>query len=102
MLKMYFSNGLRDTKGFPKLDVLQGREGVWMSVVTGTNVNLTGTDVKCQGRGVVLSKSQSIEFCGCWGAVNTSPVLGIDLEIIWLLEGSFQLFLVCSFSSQGI
>src|SRR5260221_9656019 len=101
-LKMYSSNGLRDAKGFPKLDVWRGRRGVGIPVVTGTEIDLTGTTVKCQGRGVVLSKSRGIKFCGCWGVVNTSPVLGIDSEIIWLLESSLQLFLVCSFSSQGV
>src|SRR5712691_3926125 len=101
-LKMYSSYGLRDAKGFPKLDVRRGRWGVWIPVVTGTNVDLTGTTVKYRGRGVVLGKSRGIKFCGCWGAVNTSPVLGVDSKIVWLLEGSFQLFLVGNFSSQGI
>ena len=91
---MYSLNGLRDAKGFPKLDVWQGRWGVWIPVVTGTKVDLTGTAVKYRGRGVVLSKS--------WGAINASPVLGVDSEIVWLLESSFQLFLVCGFSSQGV
>jgi len=50
----------------------------------------------------VLGKSRGIEFCGCWGAVNTSPVLGVDSKIVGLLEGSFQLFLVGNFSSQGV
>src|SRR5260221_11747104 len=101
-LKIYSSYGLRDAKGFPKLDVWRGRRGVWIPVVTGTNVDLAGTTVKCRGRGSVLGKSRSIEFCGCWGAVNTSPVLGVNSEIVWLLEGSFQLFLVGNFSSQGV
>src|SRR5258707_12915067 len=99
-LKMYSSYGLRDAKGFPKLDVRRGRRGVWIPVVTGTNVDLTGTTVKYRGRGAVLSKSWGIEFCGCWGAVKTSLVLGVDLKIFWLLEGSLQLFLVVNFSSQ--
>src|SRR5260221_4490390 len=99
---MYSSNGLRDAKGFPKLDVWWGRRGVWIPVVTGTDVDLTGTTVKCWGRGVVLGKSRSIKFCGCWGAVNTSLVLGINSEIVWLLESSLQLFLVLGFSSQGV
>src|SRR5712691_7928785 len=102
MLKMYSSNGLRDDKGFPKLDVWRGRWGVWIPVVTGTKVDLAGTVVKCRGRGVVLGKSRGIKFCGRWGAINTSPVLGVDSEIIWLLESSFQLFLVHGFSSQGV
>ena len=101
-LKMYSSYGLRDAKGFPKLDVRRGRRGVWIPVVTGTNVDLTGTTVKYRGRGAVLGKSRGIEFCGCWGAVNTSPVLGVDSKIVWLLEGSFQLFLIGNFSSQGV
>ena len=50
----------------------------------------------------MLGKSRGVKFCGCWGAVNTSPVLGVDSKIVWLLEGSFQLFLVCGFSSQGV
>src|SRR5712691_1213521 len=94
-LKMYSSYGLRDAKGFPKLDVRRGRRGVWIPVVTGTTV-------KYRGRGAVLGKSRGIEFCDCWGAVNTSPVLGVDSKIVWLLEGSFQLFLVGNFSSQGV
>src|SRR5712691_2697880 len=102
MLKMYSSYGLRDAKGFPQLDVWRSRWGVGIPVVTGTKVDLAGTAVKCRGRGTVLGKSWSIEFCGCWGAVNTSPVLGVDSEIVWLLEGSFQLFLVGNFSSQGV
>src|SRR5260221_5228828 len=101
-LKMYSSNGLRDGKGFPKLDVWRGRRGVWIPVVTGTKVDLTGTAVKCRGRGVVLGKSWGIKFCGCWGTIHTSPVLGVDSEIVWLLESSFQLFLVCGFSSQRV
>src|SRR5712691_911433 len=99
---MYSSNGLRDAKGFPKLDVWWGRRGVWIPVVTGTKVDLTGTAVKCRGRGVVLGKSQGIKFCGRWGAIHASPVLGVDSEIVWLLESSFQLFLVRGFSSQGV
>src|SRR5260221_7367622 len=102
MLKMYSSNGLRDAKGFLQLDVWWGGWDVWIPVVTGTKVDLTGTTVKYRGRGVMLSKSRGIKFCGCWGAVNTSPVLGVDSEIIWLLESLLQLFLVCNFSSQGI
>src|SRR5260221_14695625 len=101
-LKMYSSYGLRDAKGFPKLDVRRGRRGVWIPVVTGTDVDLTGTTVKYRGRGVVLGKSRRIEVCGCGGAVKTSPVLGVDSKIVWLLEGSFQLFLVGNFSSQGV
>src|SRR5260221_10096614 len=101
-LKMYSSYGLRDTKGFPKLDVRRGRRGVWIPVVTGTNVDLTGTNVKYRGRGAVLGKSRGIKFCGCWGAVDTSPVLGVDSKVDWLLEGSFQLFLIGNFSSQGV
>src|SRR5712691_8707998 len=101
-LKMYSSYGLRDAKGFPQLDVWWSRRGVGIPVVTGTNVDLAGTTVKCRGRGAVLGKSWSIKFCGCWGAVNTSPVLGVDSKIVWLLEGSFQLFLVGNFSSQGV
>src|SRR5260221_2974916 len=101
-LKMYSSYGLRDAKGFPKLDVWRGRRGVGIPVVTGTNVDLAGTTVKYRGRGAVLSKSRGIKFCGCWGAVNTSPVLGVDSKVVWLLEGSFQLFLVGNFSSQGV
>src|SRR5260221_11269965 len=46
--------------------------------------------------------SRGIEFCGCWGAIDTSPVLGVDSKIVWLLEGSFQLFLIGNFSSQGV
>src|SRR5260221_505748 len=95
-LKMYSSNGLRDAKGFPKLDVWRSRRGVGIPVVTGTEIDLTGTTVKYRGRGVVLSKSWGIKFWGCWGAVNTSPVLGIDSEIVWLLEGSFQDRAICA------
>src|SRR5260221_8056610 len=101
-LKMYSSYGLRDAKGFPQLDVRRGRRGVWIPVVTGTNVDLTGTTVKYRGRGVVLGKSRGIEFCGCWGAINTSPVLGVDSRIVWLLECSLQLFLLGDFSAHGV
>ncbi len=50
----------------------------------------------------MLGKSGSVKFCGCWGAVNTSLVLGVDSKVVWLLENSFQSFLVLGFSSQGI
>src|SRR5258707_10224086 len=101
-LKMYSSYGLRDAKWFPKLDVWRGRRGVGIPVVTGTNVDLAGATVKCRGRGAVLGKSRGIKFCGCWGAINTSPVLGVNSKVVWLLEGSFQLFLVGNFSSLGV
>src|SRR5260221_3956053 len=93
-LKMYSSYGLRDAKWFPKLDVWRGRRGVGIPVVTGTNVDLTSTTVKYRGRGDVLGKRRCIEICGCWGAVNTSPVLGVDSKIVGLLECSFPLVLV--------
>jgi len=99
---MYSSYGLRGAKGLPKLEIGRSGRRIWVPVITGTEVDLTGATVKCRGRGVVLGKSRSIEFCGCWGAVNTSPVLGVDSKIVRLLEGSFQLFLVYDFSSQGV
>src|SRR5260221_5835528 len=81
-LKMYSSYGLRDAKGFPKLDVRRGRRGVWIPVVTGTNVDLTRTTVKYPGRGALLGKSRGIEVCGCSRGVNTCPVLGVGSQIV--------------------
>ena len=50
----------------------------------------------------MLGKSWCVNFCSVWGAVNTSLVLDVDSEVVWLLESSFQLFLVLGFSSQGV
>ena len=50
----------------------------------------------------MLGKSRGVKFCSVWGAVNTSPVLGVDSKIVWLLENSLQVFLVRGFSSQGV
>ena len=99
---MYSSYGFRGAKGLPKLEIGRSGRRIWVPVITGTEVDLTGTTVKCRGRGIVLGKSRGVKFCGCWGAVNTSPVLGVDSKIVWLLENSFHLFLVYGFSSQGV
>lgn len=36
-----------------------------------------------------------------WGAVNTSPVLGVDSKVVWEKEVSVQLFLVFGIPSKG-
>jgi len=100
---MYSSYGLRDAKGLPKLEI--GRR--WAAYLGTCNHRNRGrfdkgATVKCRGEASCSVRAGVLSSVVA-GVLSTLPQYwGVDSQVVRLLEGSFQLFLVHGFSSQGV